>query len=97
MSKSSAAALVLAFGVLALWLERHKQELPATSQRARLRFRLLEDLPGLGLRSGRSYGIDPHALIYLGDPVAVRDASGRVLLAEYQDELMPSVIGLVTP
>lgn len=81
--------MVLLGAGLAWWLERRKLEPGA------LRLRALADVPGLGLARGRSYRIDPEALIYLGDPVAVRGEDGDVLVTRYEDEWMGAVIGRV--
>ncbi len=58
------------------------------------RFRLPRDLPALGLFKNNLYAVDPDALIYLGDPVAVRLTDG-VRIEPYRDELMACVVGLV--
>lgn len=81
--------MILLGAGLAWWLERRKLEPSA------LRLRALTDVPGLGLARGRSYRVDPEALIYLGDPVAVRGEDGGVLVTRYEDAWMGAVIGRV--
>jgi hypothetical protein len=56
---------------------------------------LSRDIPSLNLLGNRFYRIDPDALLYLGDPVAVRTGDDRVMVAPYQDDLLASVVGRV--
>lgn len=58
-------------------------------------FTLPKDLPAFGLLKNNVYAVDPDALIYLGDPVAVRLTGNTIRIEPYNDDLMGCVVGLV--
>ena len=59
------------------------------------RFILARDVPSLDLRRGEQLRVDPEALIYVGDVVALKTDEPEVVLARFHDELMHCVDGLV--
>ncbi|HEX7003494.1 MAG TPA: hypothetical protein VF168_04860 [Trueperaceae bacterium] len=92
----------LAAGVaaaVALTRKGHHQQMSAPTNRApRLaprRFILAKDVPSLDLRRGERLLVDPDALIYVGDVVALKSDEPEVVLARFHDELMHCVDGLV--
>lgn len=59
------------------------------------RFVLAQDVPSLDLRRGERLRVEPNALIYVGDVVAIKSDEPEVVLARYHDELMHCIDGLV--
>ena len=59
------------------------------------RFVLAKDVPSLELRRGERLRVEPDALIYVGDVVALKSDEPEVVLARFHDELMHCVDGLV--
>lgn len=98
MSKQNVGLTALSVSLLALTL-MHLQTLPPLKPvRAPRRlpcFTLSKDLPAFGLLKNNIYTVDPDALIYLGDPVAVRLTGDTIRIESYNDDLMGCVVGLV--
>lgn len=67
----------------------------AKRERAPKRFVLSKDVPSLQLRRGELLRVEPEALIYVGDIVALKSEQQEVVLTRYHDELMHCVSGLV--
>ena len=89
------AAGVVAASFLARKAPAARSEIATGTGSNRNRFVLQKDVPELGLRRGELLRIDPEALVYVGDVVALRDAHDEVVLARFHDELMHCTAGLV--
>lgn len=63
--------------------------------RAPRRFKLTKDAPSLDLRRGELLRVEPEALIFVGDVVALKTDEPQVVLTRFRDELMHCVEGLV--
>lgn len=63
--------------------------------RAPRRFKLTDDAPSLNLRRGELLRVEPEALIFVGDVVALKTEEPEVVLTRFHDELMHCVEGLV--
>ncbi|MEX2543310.1 MAG: hypothetical protein WD314_16010 [Trueperaceae bacterium] len=59
------------------------------------RFKLSNDAPSLNLRRGELLRVEPEALIFVGDVVALKTDEPEVVLTRFHDELMHCVEGLV--
>ena len=98
MSKPGVGLTALSVALLALALNRFPTTptpRPVKAPRKLPWFTLPQDLPDLGLFKNNVYAIDPDALIYLGDPVAVRLTGSKVRIEPYSDDLIDCVVGLV--
>jgi hypothetical protein len=96
MNPTPLAAILFVLGCALARQAPHPQPAQRPEAPAGRRIWLNRDIPSLNLSGNRFYRIDPDALLYLGDQVAVRvEESDRVMVAPYQDDLLASVVGRV--